>query len=175
MDSFAILSKSPSNYHLKLLEAINILSLKPTLCKQKDFVLGRPGTKRKCASYATEKSGSSKAFGTRLIVKKMLPHLLEAEILTGSGKEKRDLIPKIPLIPPDLPFEFKRLQFPMRVSCAISINKSQGQSLEVTGLHLMDPCFSYGQLYVGCSKVGNGNKLFVLTPNGKTKNHAALQ
>ncbi|CAM1327328.1 Uncharacterised protein r2_g3635 [Pycnogonum litorale] len=116
--------------------------------------------------------------GTRLIVKKMMPHLLEAQIMTGPGKNETVFIPRIPLIPPDMPFEFKRLQFPVRVSFAMSINKAQGQSLKVTGLHLLQPCFSHGQLYVGCSRVGNGNDLFILTPNGKTKNvvySAALQ
>lgn len=46
--------------------------------------------------------------GTRLIAKKMLPHLLEDEILIGLGKEERALIPRIPLIPADL-LEFKKL------------------------------------------------------------------
>ena len=116
--------------------------------------------------------------GTRLIIRKLLPHLLEAEIFTGPGKGERVLIPRIPLTSPNLPFEFRRLQFPVRLSFAMSINKSQGQSFKTTGLHLMEPCFSHGQLYVGCSRVGRGNKLFVLTPNGKTKNvvyHAALE
>ncbi|CAM1327207.1 Uncharacterised protein r2_g3622 [Pycnogonum litorale] len=116
--------------------------------------------------------------GTRLIVKKMMPHLLEAQIMTGPGKNETVFIPRIPLIPLDMPFEFKRLQFPVKVSLAMSINKAQGQSLKVTGLHLLQPCFSHGQLFVGCSRVGNGNDLFILTPNGKTKNvvyPAALQ
>ncbi|CAM1312468.1 Uncharacterised protein r2_g2286 [Pycnogonum litorale] len=80
--------------------------------------------------------------GTRLIVKKMMPHLLEAQIMTGPGKNQTVFIPRIPLITPDMPFEFKRLQFPVRVSFAMSINKAQGQSLKVTGLHLLQPCFS---------------------------------
>ncbi|CAM1292594.1 Uncharacterised protein r2_g174 [Pycnogonum litorale] len=116
--------------------------------------------------------------GTRLIVKKMMTHLLEAQIMTGPGKNETVFIPRIPLIPPDMRFEFKRLQFPVRVSFAMSINKAQGQSLKVTGPQLLQPCFSHGQLYVGCSKVVNGNDLFILTPNGKTKNvvyPAALQ
>lgn len=39
VDSFTILSKSHSNYHLEMLDAIYILSLMSSLCKQKDFVL----------------------------------------------------------------------------------------------------------------------------------------
>ncbi|XP_014779170.1 uncharacterized protein LOC106875509 [Octopus bimaculoides] len=80
--------------------------------------------------------------GTRLIVRQMYPHLLEATILTGQGKGENVFIPKIPLIPADVPFEFKRQQFPLRVSFAMSINKSGGQSLEIIGLYLMQQCFS---------------------------------
>ena len=36
VDLFAILSKSHSDFHLKVLETIYILSHKPSLCKQRD-------------------------------------------------------------------------------------------------------------------------------------------
>ena len=47
--------------------------------------------------------------GTRLCVKSMLPHIIEATILTGCAKGEDVFIPRIPIIPTDLPFEFKRL------------------------------------------------------------------
>ena len=65
---------------------------------------------------------------------------------------------------------FKRMQFPVKVSFAMSINKAQGQSLKFAGLHLDPGCFSHGQLYVGFSRVGNPKNLFVLAKNGLTKN-----
>ena len=92
--------------------------------------------------------------GTRLTVKYIMPHVLEATVFTGPGTNEDIFIPRIPLMPVDMPFEFKRLQFPVRLSFAITINKSQGQSLGVVGLHLESPCFSHGQLYVGSSPVG---------------------
>ena len=45
-----------------------------------------------------------------------------------------------------------------------------GQTLQVAGLHLMEPVFSHGQLYVGVSRVGSKKHLYVLAPDGKTKN-----
>ena len=48
--------------------------------------------------------------GTRLTVKYILPHVL-ATILTGPGTNEDIFIQRIPLIPVDMPFEFKRLQF----------------------------------------------------------------
>ncbi|GFW77115.1 transposable element Tcb2 transposase [Trichonephila clavipes] len=44
-----------------------------------------------------------------------------------------------------MPFEFKRSQFPVRLAYAMTINKAQGQSLQVCGLNLENPCFSRGQ------------------------------
>ena len=66
--------------------------------------------------------------GTRMVVKSLRPYLIEATILCGTAKGEDVLIPRIPIIPSDLPFSFKRLQFPVRPCFAMSINKSQGKS-----------------------------------------------
>ncbi|CAF4685154.1 unnamed protein product [Rotaria sp. Silwood2] len=108
--------------------------------------------------------------GTRLAVKSLMPHVIEATILTGCAKGEDVFIPRIPLAPTDMPFQFKRLQFPVRLAFAMSINKAQGQSLKVAGINLESPCFSHGQLYVACSRVGTGKNLYVFAPDAKTKN-----
>lgn len=69
-----------------------------------------------------------------------------------------------------MPFNFKRLQFPVRVAFAMTINKAQGQTLQVCGVNLEEPCFSHGQLYVASSRVGNPKNLIIYAPEGKTKN-----
>ena len=87
------------------------------------------------------------------------------------GEGDRDVfIPRIPLIPSDMPFEFKRLQFPIKASFAMSINKAQGQSLKLVGLNLAEPAFSHGQLYVACSRAQDSKQLYMYAPNGRTKN-----
>lgn len=108
--------------------------------------------------------------GTRLAVKKLMNNVVEATILTGPFKGEDVLIPRIPMIPTDTPFKFKRLQFPIRLAFAITINKAQGQSLELCGLDLGADCFSHGQLYVACSRVGKPDSLYIYANNGKTKN-----
>lgn len=116
--------------------------------------------------------------GTRLAVKKLMTNVIEATILNGKIKGEDVLIPRIPMIPTDMPFEFKRLQFPVRLAFAMTINKAQGQSLQACGLNLENNCFSHGQLYVACSRVGKPADLFVFAHEGKTKNivyHTALQ
>ena len=67
---------------------------------------------------------------------------------SNNFKREDVLIPCIPMIPNDMPFDFKRLQFPVRLAFAVSINKSQEQSLSVCGINLENPCFSHRQLYV---------------------------
>ncbi|XP_074109278.1 ATP-dependent DNA helicase PIF1-like [Cotesia typhae] len=116
--------------------------------------------------------------GTRLAAKKLMNNLIEATIITGKFKDEDVLIPRIPMIPTDLSFQFKRIQFPVRLVFAMTINKSQGQSLEVCGINLELSCFSHGQLYVACSRVGKPSALFIFSPDGKTKNivhHQALR
>ncbi|CAK1599108.1 unnamed protein product [Parnassius mnemosyne] len=86
------------------------------------------------------------------------------------GKGENFIIPRIPIIPTDLPFQFKRLQFPIKLSFAMTINKAQEQTLQVAGVNLEKPCFSHGQLYVACLRVSNAQNLHILAPNGKTYN-----
>ena len=62
--------------------------------------------------------------------------IIEAKILTWPFKGEDVLIPRIPMIPTDMSFQFKRWQFSLRLASAITINKAQGQSLELCGLHL---------------------------------------
>lgn len=108
--------------------------------------------------------------GTRLIIKNLKQNIIETTIISGQAAGEDVFIMRIPMIPTEVPFEFKRVQFPIRLSFAMSINKAQGQSLRVVGLDLRNPCFSHGQLYVGCSRVGKKQNLHILTPNGKTVN-----
>lgn len=108
--------------------------------------------------------------GTRLSIKKMFQNIIECTILTGKYRGEDVLLPRIPMMPTDLPFEFKRLQFPVRLAFAMTINKAQGQSLQVCGLNLENPCFSHGQLYVACSRVGKPSNLFMCALDSKTKN-----
>ena len=99
-----------------------------------------------------------------------MENLIEATILTGPFEGEAVLIPRIPMIPTDLPFQFKRLQFPIRLAFAITINKAQGQSLEKCGIDLNTDCFSHGQLYVACSRVGKPDNLFICSKNWTAKN-----
>ena len=47
---------------------------------------------------------------------------------------------------------FHRRQFPLRVCYAVTVNKSQGQTLYKVGFDLRDDLFYHGQLYVVLSR-----------------------
>src|SRR5437870_1048671 len=95
--------------------------------------------------------------GTRLICKSLSPHLIEAEIIAGVYCGQTVLIPRISFIPGDtqLPFEFKRRQFPIRPAFAMTISKAQGQTIKFVVTFLPRPVFSHGQLYVAFSRVSS--------------------
>jgi ATP-dependent DNA helicase PIF1 len=52
----------------------------------------------------------------------------------------------------DLPFTLNRMQFPVLLAFAVTINKSQGQTFDRVGILLEEPVFSHGQLYVAFSR-----------------------
>ena len=96
--------------------------------------------------------------GTRLIFRKIHKnHLLECTIVGGEHCNRTVLIPRVSLRPKlrEFPFEWSRRQFPVRVAFAMTINKSQGQTLQNVGVWLNEPCFAHGQLYVAMSRVGS--------------------
>ncbi len=92
--------------------------------------------------------------GTRLIVQRFTMRVVEVEIITGKGADNVAFIPRIKFISDNsgLPFTFARKQFPLWLAYAMTINKSQGQTLSHVGLHIADHVFSHGQLYVAFSR-----------------------
>lgn len=92
---------------------------------------------------------------TRLQIKCLRDNMIEAIILTSPRAGEIVFIPRIPIIPTDLPFQFKRLPLSVKISFAITINKVQGQTIKFVGVDLRTKCFSYGQLYVRLSRTGS--------------------
>ena len=113
------------------------------------------------------------ANGTRFIIRQLLDRSLVVDIMTGPAKGDIVLIPRIPLTPTDteLNIDFTRLQFPIRIAYAMTINKAQGQTLERVGVLLDKPCFSHGQLYVALSRVGDPDMIKVLITHEQKTGH----
>jgi ATP-dependent DNA helicase PIF1 len=56
----------------------------------------------------------------------MMNNTIEATILNVEFKIEDVPLPRIPMIPTDMSVEFKRLQFPVRLAFAMTINNAQG-------------------------------------------------
>jgi ATP-dependent DNA helicase PIF1 len=52
----------------------------------------------------------------------MMNDIIEATILNVKFIEEDILLPRIPMIPTDMSSEFKRLQYPVRLAFAMTIN-----------------------------------------------------
>ncbi|KAK9668308.1 hypothetical protein RND81_13G050100 [Saponaria officinalis] len=92
--------------------------------------------------------------GTRLVCSHFFPNLIDCIIVTGHHKGEHAFIPRVKLRPSTsngYPFQFQRTQFPIKLSFAMTINKSQGQTLNKVAIYLRQPCCSPGQLYVALS------------------------
>lgn len=103
--------------------------------------------------------------GTRMIITKLEKYVVEGKIISGTHIGNKVYIPRLSLIPLDvqIPFKFQRRQFPLSISFAMTINKSQSQYLEVVGVYLRTPVFSHGQSYVAFSRVTTKQGLRVLS------------
>ncbi|XP_027077088.2 uncharacterized protein [Coffea arabica] len=103
--------------------------------------------------------------GTRLICLNFARNLIHAQITSGNHSGKQVFIPRIPLHSSNdesYPIPFKRTQFPVSLCFAMTINKSQGQTLDFVGIYLKEPVFSHGQLYVAMSRARTAEKLKIL-------------
>ncbi|KAL0301815.1 UNVERIFIED_CONTAM: hypothetical protein Sradi_6458300 [Sesamum radiatum] len=115
--------------------------------------------------------------GTRLICHQFDRNIIEAEILAGQFKGMRAFLPRIPLKSAkdaNIPFDMTRRQFPVRESFALTINKSQGQTIHNVGIYLGSHVFSHGQLYVAPSRGVSEKTTKVLVRKGSVVGHEGV-
>jgi ATP-dependent DNA helicase PIF1 len=70
--------------------------------------------------------------GTRMTIKRLLNNVIECKVSSGRSAGKVVFIHRVSLISSnkEIPFQLRRHQFPIRVCYAMTINKSQGQTLD---------------------------------------------
>ncbi|CAN1820068.1 ATP-dependent DNA helicase PIF1 [Linum perenne] len=90
---------------------------------------------------------------------------IEVEILTGTHVGDRVYLPRLSLTSKQksLDFTLVRRQYPIALSFAMTINKSQGQTLHSVGLCLKRQVFTHGQLYVALSRVTRRSGLKIIS------------
>jgi len=112
--------------------------------------------------------------GTRMVVLNVRRKVLQCR--NRRFQEKVVLIPRIRLSPNTdiLSVPLKRLQFPVRLAFAMTINKSQGQSVEHVGINLQILVFFHGQLYVAFSRCTSPFNISVLLPEQSQESRRTL-
>ncbi len=95
--------------------------------------------------------------GARIVVSKVNNYSIQCVTVTGPYKGHEITLFRIDLISDErgLGFDLRRRQYPVRLCYAMTINKSQGQTIPRTALYLPKPVFGHGQLYVAFSRTGN--------------------
>ncbi|RYR48156.1 ATP-dependent DNA helicase PIF6-like [Arachis ipaensis] len=113
--------------------------------------------------------------GTQMQVRRLGDHIIECIILAGRNTGEVVFIPKMNMSPNNetLPIRFTRRQFPVELCFAMTINKSQRQTLSTVGMYLPRPVFTHGQLYVALSRVSihSGLKILSVGSNGTASDH----
>lgn len=112
---------------------------------------------------------------TRLIVYNMGNHVIEAKITGGKNHGNIIYIPRMDMSPSQTPWPLKlnKRQFPIIVSFAMTINKSQGQALDYVGLYLQRDVFSHGQIYVAISRVTSKKGIKILIHDEKNNSKSS--
>ena len=138
-------------------------SLKPKGVPPHDLCL-KPGTVVICTRNLDETGGLMN--GTRIIIQSMRKNALEGQIITeGNFHLKHVVLPRIKFKvkdPKQYHFEFTRLQFPIKIAFAMTVHKSEGQTLQRVGLYLPDPVFSHGMLYTAMSRTTTRDGITIL-------------
>lgn len=93
--------------------------------------------------------------GTRVIYHRRLGKLLEVEIVSGDRRGEFHYLPRIIQVIKNvkLPFTLSRVQYPLQPSFAMTVHKSQGQTLDVVGIYFTRRAWAHGLLYVAVSRV----------------------
>ena len=123
--------------------------------------------------------------GTRMILQETKPYVLKCMVVNGPQSGQIVYLPRFLFKHEgaDQPLKWQRRQFPVRPCWAMTINKSQGQTLIHVAVCLVQivpnghtedgtvssvavgpaEVFGHGQLYVGLSRSGNPTKVCIYT------------
>jgi hypothetical protein len=127
---------------------------------------------RNCPSLRT--LGGKKIYlgnGTRCLVVALGRDILTLRVCAGKHKGEDFHLPRFRFVQEltEIRGIMTRVQFPVQIAYAITVNKSQSLTLEKTGLYLRGGAFAHGQLYVALSRVGDPRAISIFIEGGLTE------
>jgi ATP-dependent DNA helicase PIF1 len=107
--------------------------------------------------------------GSRMTLIQKSERVLQVILIGGDHDGEIALIPRISLTPSintsSFAFKLRRRQYPLHLAFAMSVHRSQGQTVEHVGLDLRTAVFSHGQLYVALSRTTSPENVTILLPD----------
>ena len=102
--------------------------------------------------------------GTRVIFHRRVGKSLEVEISSGPHKGEFHYVPRLLLsfTNPSIPFTLRRVQYPLMHCWAMTVHKSQGQTLDRVGIFFPRPTWAHGLLYVAVSRVRRSMDCYIV-------------
>jgi hypothetical protein len=106
--------------------------------------------------------------GTRVIYHRRVGRCLEVEICDGARKGEIHYLPRMILTAKQatLPFTLRRVQFPLQLCFAMTVHKSQGQTMDRVGIYFSRRAWTHGLLYVAVSRVRRAADCFFVGRDG---------
>jgi len=99
--------------------------------------------------------------GTRLVVTALFNDVIQAKVITGTSIGRIVTIIRTTFSSSeDLPFLLNRHQFPVSLAYAVTVHKSQGQSVDTLGCYYPHSAFTHGMMYVTLSRGKHPDKIF---------------
>ena len=104
--------------------------------------------------------------GTKYVVVDCGRQYLTLRAISGPVTGQVIALPRIKFVSSlsETEIRFTRVQYPVRLSFALTIHKAQGQSLDRVGVSLMKDAFTHGQLYVALSRPTSPLGIKVIRP-----------
>ena len=113
---------------------------------------------------------NGKVNGTRIQVTSLGKNVIKGIIINGSRTGETIFIPRITLNEEkNVPCPMSRHQFPVKLAMALTVHKTQSQTIKRLGIDLRRDCFSYGHIYTAFSRATSWNDITVRIKDGGQK------
>uniref|UniRef100_A0A914H8X1 DNA helicase n=1 Tax=Globodera rostochiensis TaxID=31243 RepID=A0A914H8X1_GLORO len=159
--------------HIETCDEVNELMMEKVPDQTQRFGDGTPSspTKLGCVVVLLINKSDREGLinGTRIVIEQLGDDKIVGRAINGTalGGQVRFFIERTRQVYEEKAhggIKYERLQFPITSAFAMTINKGQGQTIDIVGIDLEREVFSHGQLYTAFSTATDGNNVRVYAP-----------